>query len=154
MAYNIALPFPIGSVRTNVDANLVGEVFSVGDKAYMLVKSTGSITGAGLFVQFADAEAATVDAVTGAAEVKGAVAGLCDSAQVAIVSGDYFFVQRKGRGTATTATTGLVAQVAVATTGTAGKIDDATVTYATAIAWTTAAQASADSSVEVLVDLP
>ncbi|GAH22481.1 unnamed protein product, partial [marine sediment metagenome] len=34
----------------------------------------------------------------GAAETRGAVAGLLDANQTVIASGDYLFVQRKGRG--------------------------------------------------------
>ena len=157
--YNLVLPFPIGQTRTVIDAGLLGQLFSADSKVYQLVKSTGAITavaGAKSFVQFsaAGAETSLIDAVTGAAETRGAVAGLLDASQTVIASGDYLFVQRKGRGIATTSTTSLAAQVAVATHGVAGEVDDGTVTYATAIAYTTEAQASAQSDVEVIVDLP
>jgi len=156
MSYNIVFPFPVGSSRTIVDDGLLGQLFAVDSKVYQLVKATGAITGAKLFVQFsaAGAETSEVDAVTGVAETRGAVAGLVDADQGVLASGDYFFVQRTGRGIATTSASSIAAQVAIATHGTAGKIDDATVTYATAIAVTTETQASADADVEVIVDLP
>ena len=155
MSYDSILPFPLGSFSTNASiASFLGKRFSVDGVGYMMVVSSGSITAANLFLQWGDAAAFSVDAVGGAAEVKGAIAGLGITGQDAIVSGDYSFVIRRGLGDATTSTTGLVKEVAIATHGTAGKIDDLTVTYATAIAHTIEAQASADSLVGVFVDLP
>jgi len=157
MSYDIILPFPLGETRTSVDAGLVGKRFHVEGKEYILCKATATIAAtAKLFVQFSAAGAtdSEVDAVTGAAESKGAIAGLCDASQGALASGDYFFAQRKGRATATTSTTGLAAQADVATAGTAGKIDDLTVTFDTVVGYTNEAQASADSDVEIFLDLP
>ncbi len=155
MSYDSILPFGLAAVSTDAEnAQRLGNRYTVDGVEYILVVSSGTITAANLFIQWGDAEANSCDAVAGAAEVKGAVAGLGITAQAAIVSGDYFFLIRRGRGDATTSTTGLVKEVAIASHGTAGKVDDLTVTYATAIAVTVEAQASADAIVGVFVDLP
>lgn len=158
MSYNIVLPFPIGEKRTVVDAALVGQLFSSHSKVYMLVKITGTIAvTAKLFLQFSAAAGpvtSLVDAVTGAAESKASVAGLCDASQGAVASGDYILIQRKGRATATSEAVSLAAQADIATAGTDGKIDDGTVTFDTVVGYTNAAQASADADVEIMLDLP
>lgn len=152
---NDILPFSLGAVSTLAELSTeLGKRYIVDSVEYILVKSTGTITAAKLFIQWADAEAFTVDAVGGAAETKGAIAGLGIVGQDAVVSGDYFFLIRKGAGTAQTQTTGLAKEVAVATHGTTGEIDDGTVTFATAVAYTREAQASANADVAVFVDLP
>lgn len=158
MSYNLVLPFPVGEKRTIVEAGLLGQLFSTQSKVYMLVKITGTIAvTANLFLQFSAAAGPSnslVDAVTGAAESKASIAGLCDGSQGGVVSGDYILIQRKGRATATTETTALAAQADIATAGTDGKIDDGTVAFDTVVGYTNAAQTSIDSEVEIFLDLP
>jgi hypothetical protein len=129
----------IGQTSTNASlASLLGTIYTPDSKTYyMLVKTGAAITAAqNVCLKWKTAGQGTyiVDAVTGAAAVAGTVAGVAQTPAADVADATYLWVARQGPVTATT--NGAVAAGApLATHGTAGKLDDTTLTYDTCVAY-------------------
>jgi len=153
MAYDVIQALPIGQTSTNaVFASSVGTLAVVNGVTYrLMISDTAAITlAANNFCKFKTGSAATyvVDAVTGAAAIRGTVAGIpqLPSGVTTWALSTYAWVARAGRVTGTTA--GAVAVgVGLATHSTAGAVDDTTVTYDTVIARAPTAIGSATTGV-------
>jgi hypothetical protein len=134
---NLIAALPIGQTSTSsVYAPLVGTIHCEDNTTYMLVKSSGAITAAQnamLIWDTGNVSSYLVDAVSGAAATLGTLAGVAQLPSADVATLTYFWVARRGPATITVA--GAIAESAVlATHGTAGALDDTTVTYDTACA--------------------
>ncbi len=132
---NAIASLPIGQTSTSsYYAPLVGSVHQEGATVYMLVKSSGAITAAQNAMLLFDSTGYLTyltSAVSGAAAVSGTLAGVAQLPSADVATLTYFWVARRGPATITVA--GAIAAGAVlATHGTAGALDDTTVTYDTA----------------------
>lgn len=149
------LPLAIGQTSTNASlASLVGMEVVVenyttvlGFTTFRLVKSSAAITSAQNNVVIYGAPASnTVSAVSGAAAVNGTVAGVAVLPSANVADATYFWVARRGPITATTAAA-VAAGAALATHGSAGALDDTTVTYDTRVGNALAAIGSATTGI-------
>jgi hypothetical protein len=158
MATLSVAPLAIGQTSTNASLeSLLGAIYTPDSRTYyMLVKSfTSAITAAQnvmLIWKSGSADNYVVDAVSGAAAVKGTCAGIAQLSTTAAPASSYFWVARQGPVTATTADA-VAAGAALATHGAAGAVDDTTVTYATQIGVALDAIGSATTGT-ILLDLP
>jgi hypothetical protein len=131
----------IGQTTTNASLkSLLGTIYTPDSKTYyMLVisDSAGTISAAqNVCLKWKTGGEATyvVDAVTGAAAGAGTVAGVAQLPGTDVAASTLFWVARQGPVTATT--NGAVAAGApLSTHGTAGKLDDTTLTYDTCVAY-------------------
>lgn len=127
---------PIGSTSTSgVYADLVGTEITVDKTTYCLVKSSAAISDANTMVLLWDSWGSfTVNAVSGAAAERPTCAGFAVLPSADVATGTYFWVAVRGPVTATTAAA-VAKEVPLATHGTAGNVDDTTVTASTTIAY-------------------
>lgn len=161
----VTLPLPVGQSSTNAAlAPLVGMEIDVpstalgtvvgavgGVTTLKLVKSSAPITAANAFCVLWDAaESNTVGAITGAAADRATVAGVAILPSANVATATFFWVARRGPVLATSVGT-ITAKTALATHGAAGGLDDATVTDATRIAFSTAAIGAATTGVVIMV---
>ena len=145
----------VGEVSTDENlAGSVGELYEEDGNIYRLVKITGSISAAAKkFLTYADETLYTADIVSTASHKRHQVAGLVpDSVSGALADGDFVLLLVSGIGEAIAGTASLSADVPLSGY-TGGKVDDATVTFDIAIAYSQEAQASADGDVTVRVFL-
>lgn len=133
------LPLAIGqtstsaSLASNLGMEVVVENYTTvaGMTTFRLVKSSAAITAARNVVVIYGAPAAnTVSAVAGAAAVNGTIAGVAVLPAADVATLTYFWVARHGPITASAAAA-VAAGAALATHGTAGELDDTTVTFDT-----------------------
>jgi hypothetical protein len=165
--YDVIQALPIGAISTSASlAGLLGtelEVLStnlpgvtaslvpIGSVTRVkLVRASAAIASSAnvAILWTTDASTGTVSAVTGAAAVKGTVAGfaILPSGTTGVSSGDYFWVAIRGPVLATTAGA-VAAGAALATHSTAGAVDDTTVVFNTVVARAMAAIGSATTGV-------
>lgn len=141
MSYDSIVPLAIGATSTSAAlAPHVGTSVVQGTTTYCLVKTdTAAIAAArNVCLKFKTGSAASfvVDAVTGAAALAGTVAGVpqLPTGVTAAPASSYLWVATYGPITATTAGA-VAAGVGVATLGSAGAVDDTTVTFDTRIGY-------------------
>jgi hypothetical protein len=149
------LPLAIGQTSTNAAlASLIGLEVPVENLTSVpgitwcrLVKSSAAISAANAnVVIYGSPAAGTVSAVSGAAAVNGTIAGVAILPSANVADATYFWVARRGPVTATTAGA-VVAGAALATHGSAGALDDTTVTYDTRCGSALAAIGSATTGI-------
>jgi hypothetical protein len=127
---------PIGQTSTSdYYAEMVGTEIKVGKTTYCLVKSSAAISDADDAVVLWDSFASfTVDAVSGAAAVRATCAGIAQIPGTDIADDTYFWVAVRGPVTGTTAGA-VTKETHLATHGSAGALDDTTVTDETTVAY-------------------
>lgn len=152
---SLTTPIRPGTVSTSsVHESDLNKRVRVGGTEYILVKASADIAAVtpGGAVEWSGL--GTIGKIADAAATKGEVAGVipADAEFTSLSTGDYLLVVRRGLTTAETEDA-VAAYAGLAVHGSDAKLDDATVTDATTIAWAAEAAGSA-GTISVFVDLP
>jgi hypothetical protein len=153
MSYDAIQALPLGQTSTSAfyDAHL-GRKLEVAGVTYRLMKSKTAVTAAQNNVcifTVGSANSWHIGAISGAAALRGTVAGIPQLPSADLADETYCWVARAGLVTATTAAA-IAAGKGLATHGAAGAVDDTTVTYETQIGFATDAIGSATTGTILL----
>lgn len=153
------LPFAVGTATTKVDAGLIGQDFSVGQKRYRLVKVVHAIATCTKLVcskvMSAGADTFTVELAGTNSTSLNDIAGVIPSGQIGssgttgLLAGDYFLIQIGGEATCICASS-VAAGDGIAAVSTAGKVDNST-TASAVFGQVSAAATAADSDIVVKI---
>lgn len=132
----------------------LGRIYTINGARWMIVKATGALTtmGRALVASATSGGLPTYSVSTTTTAADNYAIGVCHSSQVDLAAGDFFLVQGSGYAEVISAAA-IAANVAIGSSTTAKKCDDATMTAAGTIGVALESAAGADENVAVRLSL-